>query len=108
MFRADVLNFPLSQPNNSYGSLVELFEVALRSEQTVTRSLNDLAEASAKENDYATNIFLHWFVSGQVEEEARVRDVLDRLKLFDGNIQGLLHIDHELGSRAVAVEDGGK
>ena len=99
---------PVAQPKNEYSGLVELFETALQSEQTVTRSLNELAGASIKENDHATHIFLHWFVTEQVEEEASVRDVLDRLRLIDGNIQGLLLIDHELGSRAPEADDDDK
>lgn len=99
---------PLPQPTNDYSNLVDLFKAALQSEQMVTRSLNELAGASAKENDYATHIFLHWFVTEQVEEEASVRDILDRLRLIDGNIQGLLLLDQELGSRVNSVGEGEK
>lgn len=96
--------FELPQPKTDYSSLTELFQAALESEQTVTRSLNDLASETIKANDHATHIFLQWFVTEQVEEEASVRDVLDRLRLVDGNIQGLILIDHELGSRTAEAD----
>lgn len=91
--------FPLAEVKSDFSSIIEAFEAALESEQSVTKSLNELSGAAIGENDHATHVFLQWFITEQVEEEASVRDVLDRLKLVDGSGYGLLMIDKELGER---------
>jgi ferritin len=96
---------PLAEPQAEFASVIEVFEASLASEQAVTRSLNELAGAAMAENDHATHIFLHWFVTEQVEEEASVRDVLDRLRLIEGSGHGLLLIDKELGERVPESEE---
>ena len=51
---------------------------------------------------------MQWFVNEQIEEEALVNDMLQRLRLVGDNNTGLFLIDHELGLRKpqVAGADG--
>jgi len=49
--------------------------------------------------DYATVNMLQWFVNEQVEEEASFSEVLDKLKLIDGDKKALLLLDKDLGQR---------
>lgn len=76
-------------------------ESALFHEQTVTKHINELADLSIKEGDHATHIFLQWFVTEQVEEEANVLEIVDKLKLVGDWQGGLLMIDNELGKRTL-------
>jgi ferritin len=52
-------------------------------------------------HDHATQSFLKWFVDEQVEEEANVTEILDSLKLIegDGKGNGLFMLDRELRQR---------
>ena len=56
-------------------------------------------EVALSERDHATQIFLQWFVSEQVEEEESVTGVLEQLKLMGEAKGGLFMIDRELGQR---------
>jgi ferritin len=61
--------------------------------------INDLVNLAVGERDHATNIFLQWFVTEQVEEEASADEVLQRLKLIGDASGGLFMLDREMGQR---------
>lgn len=84
---------------NQYGSLLEMFEKTLEHEQHITKAINRLMDQAAKESDHATQIFLQWFVTEQIEEEENDRDIIGKLKLIGDNGYGLLMMDNELGAR---------
>ncbi len=48
------------------------------------------------EKDYATNNFLQWFVTEQVEEEANVDEIIQKLEMIGDNKSGLYMLDNEL------------
>jgi ferritin len=73
----------------------------LKHEQKVTGLINDLVEVASAEHDHATQIFLQWFVSEQVEEEDSVNGVLEQIKLLGDAQGGLFMIDRELAKRAM-------
>jgi ferritin len=81
-----------------------MFERTLAHEREVTATINDLVDYALSEKDHATSIFLQWFVTEQIEEEATLKDILGRLRLFGDQGQGLLMIDNELA--AVAKQMG--
>ena len=75
----------------------------LAHEQMVTRSINDLMEIAIGEKDHATQIFLHWYVTEQVEEEENDNDIINQLKLIQEHPQGLLMLDRDLAQRTATV-----
>jgi len=64
----------------------------------VTKRINDVMTLAQKENDHASAIFLQWFVSEQVEEEAGFGDTVNKLKMV-GDGGGLFMLDRELAAR---------
>lgn len=90
----------IEAPQAEWKSVAEAFENTLSHEQHVTKLIAGLMEQARSENDYATEIFLQWFVSEQVEEEAAAQDILDKLDLIKGSSGGLYMLDRELGKRA--------
>src|SRR5690606_1989161 len=60
---------PIEKVDTSWESLLKAFEVTLNHERVVTSLINNLVSIARKENDYATENMLQWFVSEQVEEE---------------------------------------
>lgn len=98
----------ISAPPFAWDSPLSAMESALLHEQMVTKHINELADLSIKEGDHATHIFLQWFVTEQVEEEANVLEIVDKLKLIGDWKGGLLMIDNELGKRTLtrALEQG--
>lgn len=84
---------------NEFGSVIELFEKVLEHEQLVTESINQLTDVAIELSDHATRSMLMWFVDEQVEEEANVTEILDKLKLVEGRGQGLFMMENEFASR---------
>ncbi len=75
------------------------FEETLRHEQKVTGLINDLIDLTMDERDHATNVFLQWFVTEQVEEEESVGNVVEQLKFLGRAKEGLFMMDRELAKR---------
>ena len=86
-------------PPSSYKSLLQMLEETLRHEQFITKCINDLSDLAVKEKDHASQIFLQWFVTEQIEEEENDRELIGKLKLIGDNGYGLLMLDNELGAR---------
>ena len=68
-------------------------------EKKVTAMINDLYGLAARENDYASQTFLQWFVTEQVEEEKNAEDVVETLKMIGDKSEALFLLDRELGQR---------
>ena len=89
----------IAAPPKDFGSIIGAFEETLKHEKNVTTSIKELVRIAREEVDVATEIFLQWFVSEQVEEEATVSDILQKLKLVGDSGGGLFMLDNELGKR---------
>ncbi|WP_456433920.1 ferritin [Thermosulfuriphilus sp.] len=94
---------PIEGPPVDWASPLAAFEAALEHERYVTSLINDLVNLALEEKDHATNIFLQWFVSEQVEEEASVGAVVERLRLVGDSPQGLFMVDRELSQRTFTI-----
>ena len=89
----------IARPELKEETPLSLFEKALAHEQHITQCIFKLKDLARAESDYATDVFLEWFVNEQVEEEASARGVIDQLQMIDGNANGLFMIDRELAAR---------
>ena len=89
----------IEAPPALWSSPQAVFEATLEHEQKVTGLINELVELALAEHDHASNIFLQWFVSEQVEEEESVTGVLEQLKLMGEAKGGHFMIDRELAKR---------
>jgi ferritin len=94
-----VLVGAIEKPPTNWASPRAAFEATYKHEQKVTGLINKLVDLAIKERDHATESFLQWFVSEQVEEEASADEVVKKLKLVDKNGSGLLMVDQEMGQR---------
>ena len=89
----------IEAPATEWDSPLAAFEAAYTHEQYITGRINDLVKLAREENDHAAEIFLQWFVTEQVEEEASADEVVQQLKLMAGAPGGLFMLDRELGPR---------
>ncbi len=92
----------IKAPETEWESPLAVFEAVLKHEQMVTGLINDLVNLAIEEKDHATNIFLQWFVSEQVEEEASAEEIVQKLKLMGEARGGMFMLDRELGERTFA------
>jgi ferritin len=91
---------------NKYKSLLEMLQKTLAHEQIITSCINELSELAVQGKDHATQIFLQWFVTEQIEEENNDRDLIAKLKLVGDNGQGILMIDGEMAQRVFVAPVG--
>lgn len=89
----------IDAPPSEWKTPLDAFEAALQSEQAVSKSIDDLYHLADEENDHATKVMLQWFITEQVEEEASVKLVVDRLKIAGDDSSALLVLDEQLGAR---------
>jgi ferritin len=75
----------LKQPGAEYKSVEDVFKEVLKHEEFVTASINEIVSLTLEEKDFNTHNFLQWFVMEQVEEEASVRTILDKVRLVGKN-----------------------
>lgn len=89
----------IAAPPAAWGSPMEIVEEVAKHEAKVTGLVNDLVDVALDERDHAANIFLQWFVAEQVEEEASVGEVVERMKMIGDDSAGMFAMDLELGKR---------
>jgi ferritin len=94
----------ISKPTTTWTSPTKAFEYALAHEKKVTASINKLVDLVLDESDHATQIFLQWFVTEQVEEEATADGIIQKLKMVSKAPNGLFLMDRELARRAYAQQ----
>ncbi len=94
-----VLLQAIKEPEHKWGSTLKAFEAALKHEQHISACINDLMDLTMTEKDYASRSLLQWFVDEQVEEEASVGEIIDKLNLAGEKGQMLYMIDRELSGR---------
>jgi len=90
---------PIDGPKNDYKSPLEVLEYSLDHEKFVTASIGKLMTIAKEEGDHASEIFLQWFVTEQVEEEASFGLLVKKLERIGNDGNGLLRLDEELATR---------
>lgn len=89
----------IEQMPTEWSGIIEVYEATLQHEQHVTTLIDNLVDVALEQKDHATQSFLQWFVDEQVEEEANVKEILDTLKLINGQGNGIFMLDREMRSR---------
>ncbi len=89
----------IDEPPSEWKSPLDVFEKTLEHERMVTGRINDLMDLAVAERDHASQVFLQWYVNEQVEEEESASDIVNQLKIIQGNPQGLILLDRELDAR---------
>ena len=89
----------IDEPPMEFKTPREVFEKTLAHEKEVTRKIHKLYETALQEKDYAAQVLLQWFISEQVEEEARATEILEKLKVLSEGSSAIYWIDKELRKR---------
>ena len=89
----------IKEPPNKWESPLDVFEEIYKHECYVTERINNLVKLAKEKNDNAAEIFLQWYVTEQVEEEASANEIVKKLKLIGDNPNALLLLDSQLATR---------
>jgi ferritin len=98
----------IDKPATTWSSSLEVFEETLKHEEKVTGLINSLVDLAIAERDHASNAFLQWFITEQVEEEATANEIIQNLKMAGNDPQTLFMFDRELGTRVFTPPAAGK
>jgi ferritin len=90
---------PIAQPEQTFPSIVSVFEKSLEQEERVTSQIDSLYELAFHEKQFAALVELEWFITEQVEEEKTAREVVAKFHLCKDDPASLLDLDRELGGR---------
>ena len=96
----------VTAPKVAFKDIEQIFELTLKHEQKVTALIHALVETAIKEHDHASNAFLQWYVTEQVEEESTARTILTQIKRCKGYPGALLMLERELGARGMGMPGG--
>jgi ferritin len=94
-----VLLKPIAAPETDWKTSLDLFKQVAVHEAAVTASIHALYALATKENDYASQVMLHWFITEQVEEEKNAAEIVQQLELVEARGTAVLMLDHQLGKR---------
>ncbi len=71
-------------PPVNFESVQHIFELVLEHELMISESINEIVGVCIASRDYTTQNWIQWFVNEQIQEEASVSIILDKLKLLNG------------------------
>ena len=87
---------PIDAPDTNWINPTDAIKNALSHEQFITSLFNELFELARNTKDYATEVFLQWFIEEQVEEEDKLRTLLEKMDNIDNCDCEIMHIDRNL------------
>ena len=94
----------IAEPPSDFRSPLDVMERTLEHERKVTVLINRMYQLAIEESDYAAQVMLHELIKEQVEEEKVAEEIVDHLRIIDGDGSGLLILDARLGART--AEEG--
>lgn len=82
------------------------FQTAREHERKVSEAIRNLYRQAEESGDLDSRPLLNWFLTEQIEEEATITEIVDRIQLIHDDGPGLLRLDAELGSRTTGGAEG--
>ncbi len=86
----------IDSPNREWNSPIEAVQEIYNHECSITQSIHQIVKCARDNNDYSTEVFLHWFIAEQLEEETMADKILQKLKLIGNDGGALLMLDDQL------------
>lgn len=97
------VGFPaVTAPIADFHDLVAPVALALEQERRVTEQVYELTKIAREENDFGSEQFMNWFIKEQVEEVAKMTDLLTVVRRAGGDAEAI----EEYVSREVAKSRG--
>lgn len=93
----------IKAPETSWESPLACLEAVAKHEALVTSLINKLVALARKEQDFAGENFLQWYVKEQVEEEASVADAIGKLKMVEQTSGGIFMLDKDMAARVFTM-----
>jgi len=72
----------LEKPPVDFPDVKHIFTEALKHEQYITSSINEILHIAIEDKDFSSQNWLQWFVAEQTEEESSVQRIIDKLNIL--------------------------
>ncbi len=89
----------IDAPKLTWASPLAAFTDAQKHERHISERIDTMMKAAISENDYASQAFLQWFVTEQVEEESHASAIVEKLKMVGDSQNGMFMVDRVLAKR---------
>jgi ferritin len=96
---AKIKLLPINPPRGDWRAPLQIFDEMLKHEQRITAMITAIHESALAERDYASQNFISWFITEQVEEEATANALVNKLKKMQATDLGVIMFDDELAKR---------
>lgn len=96
---ADVTLDKIDKPEGKWDSMLDVMKAALKHEEYVSSRFIELTDLANADKDYATTVFLQWFLTEQVEEEEQSMYWVKRIEKCNDQVGALMIVDGEMGRR---------
>lgn len=84
------VHFPaVPAPIGDFHDLVAPVALAVEQERRVTQQVYDLTRIAREENDFGSEQFMNWFIKEQVEEVAKMTDLLTVVRRAGGDAEAI-------------------
>lgn len=87
----------LQKPQTAFESLEQIIQLSYKHELDITAQCNRLAKNSYEVGDFQTLQLAQSYLKEQVEEQAKTKYWIDRLKAFGNSKEALRLLDNEMG-----------
>jgi ferritin len=94
---------PIAGPPTEWETPLAALLAAFNHECALTKRFYELYKLADQEGDIATRVFLQWFINEQVEEEALIDQVVQRMRMVESSPAGVYMLDRELAGRVSDV-----
>jgi len=86
----------IGRPPAAFRNLQDVWEKTLKHEQHVTALIHKLYALAQKEQDFATQALVQWYVTEQVEEEKNASGILEQVKMIGPNSSAVFFLDRHV------------
>jgi ferritin len=90
---------PIAAPPAMFDGVTQLFEQTLTHEQDNTAAIHKLFATARSEQDFASEITLHWYVTEQVREESVILAIVEHLHAVGDQGGAIWYLDHRMSKR---------
>jgi len=88
------------EPQATWKSPLDIIKAALNHEKHITKCIHNLVHLAREVDDIATETFLSWYITEQVEEEASAQSLIEKLEMIGDSGTGLYQLDQEVSTRS--------
>ena len=76
----------IKAPEVSYNNIEEVLDAGLSAEKQISKYINDIYNETISSSDFASKIFIRWFVKEQFDEETSAQKMIDEYKLYKNDL----------------------